>query len=402
MNKFFSKFDPISKNKWLKKINIDLKGADYNKKLISINEGITTEAIYHADDDIPNYPCKFPSTWTPYQLIDATNAKEGNKKALIALENDISGLCFSNPNNLEKLLNNISIEHIRIDFSNYSKKFPVEWASFIKNKTVKGAFHGITNVTIPNYLNTIFTKGTSKEQIINALNQGQKAKNKVQFHFTIGSNYFLEIAKLKAFRILWKNKTGKDAYIFATTDTSNKEEKFPYNNILRSTTECMSAIFGGADAIMLNPYNSTFEKSTKFSERISRNQQTILRKESYLDKTEDPTKGAYYIDYLITQLLIDFKIKSETKERNATKKWKSPEGIEIHNRYTKQDIGKIEHINFVSGIAPNLRGPYSTMYVIRPWTIRQYAGFSTGLTSKFPLKLYSDIFQNLISLLLLY
>ena len=73
MNKFFRKFDPVSKNKWLEKINIDLKGADYNKKLISINEGIKTEAIYHADDDIPNYPCKFPSTWTPYQLIDATN-----------------------------------------------------------------------------------------------------------------------------------------------------------------------------------------------------------------------------------------------------------------------------------------------------------------------------------------
>ena len=140
----------------------------------------------------------------------------------------------------------------------------------------------------------------------------------------------------------------------------------------------MSAIFGGANAIMLNAYNSSFEKSTDFSERIARNQQTILRKESYLDKVEDPTKGSYYIDYLIQELLQDFEIQSEKEEKKATTKWESSEGIEIHNRYTKKDISNTEHLNFVAGIAPNLRGPYSTMYVMQPWTIRQYAGFSTA------------------------
>ena len=221
----------------------------------------------------------------------------------------------------------------------------------------------------------------AKEQIIDALEKGQKASKKVQFHFKIGSDYFLEIAKLKAFRILWKSKTGEDAYIFTSTDTSNKKEESAYNNILRSTTECMSAIFGGANAIMLNAYNSSFEKSTNFSERIARNQQTILRKESYLDKVEDPTKGSYYIDYLIQELLQDFKIQSEKEEKKATTKWESSEGIEIHNRYTKDDISNTEHLNFVAGIAPNLRGPYSTMYVMQPWTIRQYAGFSTAEAS---------------------
>ena len=143
----------------------------------------------------------------------------------------------------------------------------------------------------------------------------------------------------------------------------------------------MSAIFGGANAIMLNAYNSSFEKSTDFSERIARNQQTILRKESYLDKVEDPTKGSYYIDYLIQELLQDFEIQSEIEEKKATTKWESSEGIEIHNRYTKKDISNTEHLNFVAGIAPNLRGPYSTMYVMQPWTIRQYAGFSTAEAS---------------------
>ena len=379
MNRLFIDFDPVSKNKWLEQIDSDLKGN--TEKLISTVEGITIQPIYHADDNFKTYTSNFPSAWETYQLIDATNAKEANKRALNALQNDVSGLCFSNPNNLDVLLKDISIEHIRIDFSNYSENFPLEWENLTINKNVKGAFHGITKSNIPNYLDTIVTQGTAKEQIIDALEKGQKASKKVQFHFKIGSDYFLEIAKLKAFRILWKSKTGEDAYLFTSTDTSNKKEESAYNNILRSTSECMSAIFGGANAIMLNAYNSSFEKSTDFSERIARNQQTILRKESYLDKVEDPTKGSYYIDYLIQELLQDFEIQSEIVEKKATTKWESSEGIEIHNRYTKKDISNTEHLNFVAGIAPNLRGPYSTMYVMQPWTIRQYAGFSTAEAS---------------------
>ena len=378
-NRLFSNFNYISKKKWLEQINIDLKVS--TEKLVSTIEGITINPVYHANDNFKTYNSDFPATWETYQLIDATNAREANKRALTALNNDVSGLCFSNPNNLGLLLKNISIENIRIDFSNYSKNFPMSWAKFIEKKNVKGAFHATTNSNIPNYYDTILTEGTAKEQIKNAFEKGQKASTKVQFHFKIGSNYFLEIAKLKAFRILWKNKTGKDAYIFTSNDTQNKEEEFAYNNILRTTTECMSAIFGGANAIMLNSYNSIFQNSTSFSERIARNQQTILRKESYLDKVEDPTKGSYYIDYLIQELLQDFEIGSVEKEKSATKKWISPEGIEIKNRYTKKDITKIEHLNFVAGIAPNLRGPYSSMYVMRPWTIRQYAGFSTAEAS---------------------
>ena len=141
----------------------------------------------------------------------------------------------------------------------------------------------------------------------------------------------------------------------------------------------MSAIFGGADAIMINSYNQSFENPTDFSERIARNQQTILRKESYLDKVKDPSKGAYYIDYLVAELLQEFEIETVSKtEKSSIKKWVSPEQIEIKNSYTKEDISATEHLNFVAGIAPNLRGPYSTMYVMRPWTIRQYAGFSTA------------------------
>ena len=380
MTKLFSAFEAVSKEQWKEKIIKDLKGADYSEKLISENEGIAIHPIYHKDENIETFNCTFPENWEAYQLIDATNATKGNKRALEALSNDVSGICFSNPNNLAVLLKNIEIKHIRIDFKNYSDDFPKTWQEFVKGEETNGAFHGKTNVSIPNYLDTIFATGeTTKQQILNALEQGIKSDKINQFHFEIGSSYFLEIAKIKAFRIIWEQTTRSVPFIFCSSTLKNKEGEFPYNNILRSTTECMSAIFGGANSIMINSYNQSFEDPTEFSERIARNQQTILRKESYLDKVKDPSKGAYYIDYLVAELLKDFKIDTVSKtEKLSTQKWVSPEQIEIKNSYTKDDISETEHLNFAAGIAPNLRGPYSTMYVMRPWTIRQYAGFSTA------------------------
>jgi methylmalonyl-CoA mutase len=101
-----------------------------------------------------------------------------------------------------------------------------------------------------------------------------------------------------------------------------------------------------------------------------------------LDKVSDPTKGAYYIDYLVNELLKDYNLENTNKEAiNNKQTWISPEQIEIKSQYTKQDVKEVEGLNFVAGLAPSLRGPYSTMYVMRPWTIRQYAGFSTAEAS---------------------
>ena len=93
MNRLFVDFDPVSKNKWLEQIDSDLKGN--TEKLISTVEGITIQPIYHADDNFKTYNSNFPSNWETYQLIDATNAKEANKRALNALQNDVSGLFVS-------------------------------------------------------------------------------------------------------------------------------------------------------------------------------------------------------------------------------------------------------------------------------------------------------------------
>ncbi len=124
MTKLFANFNQVSKKKWVNQISLDLKGFDYTKKLVSSIQEIKIDPIYHSDDNIKTYNTNFPSTWEAYQLIDATNAKDANERALNALHNDVSGLCFSNPNSLDIRLKNIKIEHVRIDFSNYSESFP--------------------------------------------------------------------------------------------------------------------------------------------------------------------------------------------------------------------------------------------------------------------------------------
>ena len=178
--------------------------------------------------------------------------------------------------------------------------------------------------------------------------------------------------------ILWKNKTGKDAFILTQTSKNNKETEFEYNNLIRTTTECISAIFGGANGILIHSFSN---KKSDFSERIARNQQTILRKESYLDKVKNPTKGSYYVEYLISEILRGNEIYEIKNAENYISEWTSAEGINLKTEYNKEDLIDVEHIGFVAGISPNLRGPYSTMYVTRPWTIRQYAGFSTAKES---------------------
>ena len=107
MTNLFSAFNTVSKKEWEEKIISDLKGTDYTGKLVSNTEEIKISQIYHSDNKTPTHTSSFPENWECYQLIDASNASEGNKRALTALQNNVSGLCFSNPNNLEKLLEGI-------------------------------------------------------------------------------------------------------------------------------------------------------------------------------------------------------------------------------------------------------------------------------------------------------
>ena len=129
----------------------------------------------------------------------------------------------------------------------------------------------------------------------------------MQFSLAIGPNYFMEIAKLRAARLLWslmieqfqpKREESYRLFIHAATALWNKSIFDPYVNMLRTTTEGMSAVLGNADSVTINPYNISFKDPDEIARRIARNQQLVLKEESYLDKIADPGAGSYYIENL--------------------------------------------------------------------------------------------------------
>lgn len=129
----------------------------------------------------------------------------------------------------------------------------------------------------------------------------------VIFNIAVGSNYFFEIAKLRALRILWNSLASEyqlntECQIIVHPTRRNKT-LYDYNtNMLRTTTECMSAILGGANVICNLPYDAIYHKDNEFGERIARNQLLILKHESYFDKVNNPADGAYYIESITQQL----------------------------------------------------------------------------------------------------
>jgi methylmalonyl-CoA mutase len=129
----------------------------------------------------------------------------------------------------------------------------------------------------------------------------------ITIEVSVGTNYFFEIAKLRALRLLFATLASEynhnlDCHIVVTPTKRNKT-LYDYNvNMLRTTTECMSAILGGANAIANLPYDALYHKDNEFGDRISRNQLLILKHESYFDKVNNPADGAYYIESLTKQL----------------------------------------------------------------------------------------------------
>lgn len=132
----------------------------------------------------------------------------------------------------------------------------------------------------------------------------------IGFEFAVGSSFFVEIAKLRAARLLWANALSAfgvppekaKAPLFARTSNWNKTVYDPYVNMLRATTEAMSAVIGGADALAVAPFDATFKQPDEFSERIARNVQNLLREETYIGKVKDIAGGSYFIEVLTDAL----------------------------------------------------------------------------------------------------
>ena len=392
-------FPAVSTQQWLDKINADLKGADFNKKLVwKTNEGFSVMPFYRAEDiealqTKESVPGKFPfvrgtkadNEWFVRQDITVDSAKDANAKALDVLNKGVNSLGFIlkseelSASYIETLLDGICAECVELNFRiciNSAAQLATLLTDYYKAKAydVKKLQGSISFDPINRMLQA--GKDLTKEEIVAkakalieaaaglpfyrviavnattlnnagayvaqelgyALAWGNEylsslieggvdkslAAKKIKFNFGIGGNYFMEVAKFRAARLLWAKIV--DAYqpecrvedckstengickcaakirVHAETSTFNKTIFDANVNMLRTQTEAMSATLGGVNSLTVLPYDVTYKTSDEFSERIARNQQLLLKEESHFDKVVDPAAGSYYIETLTNNI----------------------------------------------------------------------------------------------------
>ena len=388
-SKLFDEFPPVSTQAWEEAITKDLKGADYDRKLVwRTIEGFSVKPYYRAEDleTIKNahaLPGEFPfvrgtqptkNNWLVRQDFEASDLQVANTRAVDAI--NLRGVesvgfktTFDNKTTAKEfstLLKGIDLTRTEVNILSdcNSRALLPTLISYLKEAKVdttkaKGSFNyspltalslngkfcadtkTIVNRTkefieagralqgfkLLSVRGDIFRNAGSSvvQELAFALSMGveyinwlteqgiepKEALSKIKFTLGIGSSYFMEIAKFRASRYLWAKiaeayNCKEEAAICTHAENVawNKTVYDPYVNMLRTTTEAMSAVVGGIHSLNVLPFNAPYEKQTPFSERIARNQQIILREESYLDKVADPAAGSYYIETL-TQSVIN-------------------------------------------------------------------------------------------------
>jgi methylmalonyl-CoA mutase len=353
MKHLFDEFNPISSKQWKQKIQFELDGADYNEALIwNSPEDIKVKPFYDKEDITKTFPITTnASDFKICQNIFVFDLEKSIERALDALARGAESLRFTIENefiDVSKLLENLPLEKTVIYF--YLKFISIDFVKKIeviskrKNGIVfcnldpigqlakEGNWFSTSEKNNFETLNLLSKQTTSiglirinsslyqnaganmVQQIAYSLAHANEYLNRIEvinkpivFEISVGTNYFFEIAKLRAFRLLF-NLIAKEygpnlSCHLLVSPTKRNKTLYDYNvNMLRTTTECMSAILGGADAIANLPYDSLYHKDNEFGDRIARNQLLILKDESYLDKVNNPSDGSYYIESITTQL----------------------------------------------------------------------------------------------------
>ncbi len=152
-----------------------------------------------------------------------------------------------------------------------------------------------------------------------------KIAPKIRFSFGIGSNFFMEIAKLRAARIIWTkiirefggNEQSQKMFIHSQTSLRNKTKFNPWSNIMRNSTECLAAILGNSNSIEVGYFDSAYGYPSELSRRLARNTQLIYLNESHLLDTIDPAAGSYYLEELTNEICIKTWQKIQEIEANG-------------------------------------------------------------------------------------
>lgn len=397
--KLFDQFPPISTQTWKEKVVADLKGADFDKKLVwRTNEGFNVQPMYRAEDiegfkTTDSLPGEYPyirgtrtdNEWFIRQNIVVENVTDANAKAQDITTKGITALGFKvkdtlTANDIKTLLNGIDLEKTEINFESCPRnaiataKALVEYLT-TSNQTevfkgsvkfdpfIRLAKHGVDfpgnvaemanelfEIAAPVKNLRLFTVDSVMlsdagayiaqelgyalawgnewmSQLTDAGIAADDAANRIKFNMGISSNYFMELAKFRAARMLWaqivkqyepKCDCACKMMVHATTSKFNQTIFDAHVNLLRTQTETMSAALAGVDSITVTPFDAQYKNPDEFSERIARNQQLLLKEESHLDKITDPAGGSYYVETLTLSIAeVAWKLFLEIEEKGG-------------------------------------------------------------------------------------
>lgn len=380
--RMFDMFPPVSYDEWRAKVEADLKGAPFDKKLVwRTPEGFNVQPMYMAKDieglatteSLPGeYPfvrgTKADNEWLTRQEMLGT-IEEQNKTALDVLNKGVNSLGFTikgepTAEMIETMLRDIHIPAVEINISccpkaavkvarllvDYlaKKEMTAEFRGSIDFNPMRHALRhgepfggdivalakelldvvkdvkGLRCLPVNSYMFTnagtyiyqelgyALSWGTQWLTMLTEAGLGiDEIACRVKFNMGVSSNYFMEIAKFRAARMLWaqivkqygpKCDCACKMAVHAVTSRFNQTIYDAHVNLLRSQTEAMSAALAGVDSITVTPFDTPYKTPDEFSERIARNQQFLLKEESHLDKVVDPTGGSYYVETLTVSI----------------------------------------------------------------------------------------------------
>ncbi|AEE49244.1 methylmalonyl-CoA mutase family protein [Haliscomenobacter hydrossis] len=343
---------------WIAQLEKDLKGKPWTDLQWQLGEDIVVDPFYHPDNYFPQRYAltgqRSNNHWEIGEYIAVGDPKIANPELLEALDGGAEALELSftkapSAEELSILLQGVQLEYISLHIvENYAEKNPLHIlnalrafaveAGFDPSKvrgTIDGTTAGLLAETIPWARHELpafktclingrsfYAEENSPHELATLLQLGQQiisqledagiapteAAPAIQFSVAIGTSYFLEIAKLRALRLLWQNVL--KAYGIPTTALEiaahfapASQDEYPNTNLIRAATQAMSAVIGGANLLYVLPSNASLHESpTPFTRRIARNVQHLLRLESHLDKVIDPAAGSYYIEKLTEEL----------------------------------------------------------------------------------------------------
>ncbi len=380
--KLFDQFPGVSYEEWRAKVEADLKGADFNKKLVwRTNEGFNVEPVYRAEDiadfkTTGTLPGEYPyvrgtraeNDWLTRQDVVAASAEEANAVALDVLTKGVTSLGFrvESAEDVAVVLKGIDLAKVEININCClckAKDVAKALVACIKAQGVEQSFHGSIDY---NPLRKQLVKGKegidaeavvadAKELLaivapvpaLRCLNveslllgnsgayiyqelgyalawgaawmtaltdagcTADEVASRIKFNMCVSSNFFMELAKFRAARMLWAQiveqykpacSCAAKMMVCAKTSRFNQTIYDAHVNLLRSQTETMSAALAGVDSIVTTPFDEPYKTPDTFSERIARNQQFLLKEESHLDKVVDPAGGSYYVETLTVNI----------------------------------------------------------------------------------------------------